>query len=53
MVAAKYGVKVINIPWPETERLIESGSTVFDSAKLDALIGEKYQMQVKQWLSEK
>lgn len=53
MVAAKYGVKVVNIPWPETERLIESGSTVFDSAKLDAMIGEKYQMQVRQWLSEK
>lgn len=53
MVAAKYGVNVVNVPWPETERLIESGSTVFDSGKLDQVIGNRYQMQVKHWLSEK
>ena len=53
MVAAKYGVNVVNVPWPATERLIESGSTVFDSNKLDRILGNRYRMQVKHWLSEK
>lgn len=53
MVAGKYGVNVVNVPWPETERLIESGSTVFDSEKLDRVIGNRYRMQVKLWLGEK
>lgn len=53
MVAGKYGVNVVNVPWPETECLIESGSTVFDSEKLDGVIGNRYRMQVKRWLSEK
>ena len=52
MVAGKYGVNVVNVPWPETERLIESGSTVFDSEKLDSVIGNRYRMQVKYWLGE-
>ena len=53
MVAGKYGVNVVNVPWPETERLIESGSTVFDSEKLDGVIGNRYRMWVKHWLGEK
>lgn len=53
MVGAKYGVKVAHIDWPKTEQLIESGSTVFDSTKLDSIIGNHYYMSVEQWLEDK
>ncbi|MBQ8279960.1 MAG: NAD(P)-dependent oxidoreductase [Roseburia sp.] len=52
MVAAKYGVEVLHVEWPKTEQLIESGSTVFDSEKLDGVIGSHYKMSVKEWLSK-
>lgn len=41
LIAVKYGVGVDCIPWPEIFLQIESGDTVFDSSKLDALIGHK------------
>ena len=41
MVAAKYGVKVIPVPWPELALKIESGDTVFDSSKLEKIIGRR------------
>lgn len=50
MVAQKNDVNVVNVPWPEVEEKIESGSTVFDSGKLDQIIGDKHQMQVLKWL---
>lgn len=53
MVASKNKVDVVNVPWPEVEAKIESGSTVFDSEKLDSIIGANYKMQVAKWLGEK
>lgn len=38
LIAKKYNVGVDSIPWPEISLKIESGDTVFDSSKLDALI---------------
>ena len=38
LIAKKYGVGVDYVPWPDVALKIESGSTVFDSSKLDALI---------------
>jgi UDP-glucose 4-epimerase len=39
MVAERYGVKVLSVPWPEISLKIESGDTVFDSSKLESVIG--------------
>lgn len=38
LVAGDEG-KVVAVPWPKEAELIESGSTVFDSSKLDELTG--------------
>ena len=39
MVAERYGVDVLSVSWPEVALKIESGDTVFDSSKLDGIIG--------------
>lgn len=39
MVAGRYGVEVLSVPWPEVALKIESGDTVFDSSKLEGVIG--------------
>ena len=52
LVADKYGVEVLHVEWPKTERLIESGSTMFDSTKLDERIGNRYCNELKQWITE-
>ncbi len=39
MVAERYGVEVLSVPWPEVALKIESGDTVFDSSKLESMIG--------------
>ena len=39
MVAERYGVKVLSVAWPEIALKIESGDTVFDSSKLESIIG--------------
>ncbi len=39
MVAERYGVEVLSVPWPEVALKIESGDTVFDSSKLEGVIG--------------
>lgn len=38
IIAKKYGVQVHSIDWPEKDRLIESGHTYFDDAKINAAI---------------
>nr|WP_286174890.1 SDR family oxidoreductase [Harryflintia acetispora] len=39
-------------PWPHDFNKIESGDTVFDSRKLDCLLGNIYSMTVDRWLGE-
>lgn len=39
LIARKKGVDVTFVPWPEVDRRLESGSTFFDSTKLDTLVG--------------
>ena len=41
-IAAQYGVKVSYVEWPQDALKIESGSTVFDSSKLDSKINFTY-----------
>lgn len=49
IVAQKHGVGVRYIPWPELAKKMESGDTVFDSAKLDRLISYR-SVSLKQWI---
>ena len=39
LIAQKKGVDVAFVPWPEVAQRLESGSTCFDSTKLDTLVG--------------
>lgn len=39
IVANKFGTKVVDVPWPETDLRIESGHTYFDDTKIQALLG--------------
>lgn len=39
LIAQKKGVDVAFVPWPDVAQRLESGSTCFDSTKLDALVG--------------
>jgi UDP-glucose 4-epimerase len=50
MVAEKYGVDIEFREWPQLDLSIESGDTVFDSSKLDGLIGSTYEHNVRDWL---
>ncbi len=52
MVAAATQSAVLTKPWPEDALKVESGSTVFDSEKLDRLLGYKAEMTIKQWITE-
>lgn len=49
-IAGIYHVGVEFTPWPEDALTIESGSTVFDSGRLDAILGRKYSMTFKEWI---
>ena len=51
-VAAMTGARVIWIPWPVEALKVESGSTVFDSRKLDDLLHYEPTMTVEQWVAE-
>lgn len=39
IVAAKFGTKVVSVPWPERDLRIESDHTYFDDTKIQALLG--------------
>lgn len=39
IVASKFGIKVIDVPWPERDLRIESDHTYFDDTKIQALLG--------------
>lgn len=39
IIAEKYGVNVIAVPWPERDLRIESDHTYFDDTKIQALLG--------------
>jgi UDP-glucose 4-epimerase len=51
LVGAKFGVKVSHSEWPQLDRAIESGDTIFDSSKLDAVLNYKNQYNVVDWLN--
>lgn len=49
-VARATGAKVVEKPWPEMTRKIESGSTVFDADKLNRLLEYQTEMTVERWI---
>lgn len=49
-IAQKYGVGVDYVPWPDVALKIESGDTVFDSSKLDSLIGSYTNSRFTDWV---
>jgi len=51
LIAKKYGVRVEYIPWPEIAGKIESGDTVFDSGKLDSIIGNMIKKHFYEWIN--
>ncbi len=38
IIARKYGVKVVSVPWPDRDLRIESGHTYFDDTKIQNLL---------------
>lgn len=50
LIGEKYGVGVECIPWPEISLRIESGDTVFDSSKLEKLIGKQTVHKFIDWV---
>lgn len=49
-IAEKYSVGVVHGEWPEQARRIETGSTVFASDRLDALISYRYKNTFRGWV---
>lgn len=50
LIAQKYGVEVDYVHWPDIAMKIESGNTVFDSEKLDRIIGALTKSKFTDWL---
>lgn len=50
VTADRYEVGIEYTPWPESALKIESGSTVFDSGKLDKLLGDIRRMNFREWI---
>jgi len=40
IIADKFGVSVVSVPWPERDRCIESSHTYFDDTKIKQLLGD-------------
>ena len=50
LVADIYGVGVAFIDWPEAALKVESGDTIFDGSRLEALASYQYQNTLADWL---
>lgn len=51
-IADTYDVNVNYLDWPELSKKIESGDTIFDSSKLDAIIKYEYKYKFEDWLNK-
>lgn len=52
LIAQKYGAGITFADWPDFDHRIESGSTIFDGARLIRDLQIEPQCRVKQWLSQ-
>lgn len=49
IIAQKYGVKVVDVPWPENDLKIESGDTYFEDRAIQKILGVyKYKHQLRE-----
>lgn len=51
-IADKFDVEIKYMDWPEQALAIESGDTVFNSDKLDKIIGKHDKMHFSDWIKE-
>ncbi len=51
LTASKFGVKVDYIEWPTLEEKMESGDTIFNSSKIENLIGLIQSVQLENWIN--
>lgn len=52
LIARKYNVAVDYVPWPDVALKIESGNTVFNSKKMDAILGQLYSHKFAEWIND-
>ncbi len=50
-IAERLGARVTSAPWPEKEWAIESGDTVFDDAKIRALLPAPLAFRLRDWIA--
>lgn len=50
LVAKKYGVNVVTVPWPEKDLKIESNHTYFDDTKIQNLLKNYHYKSIKEFL---
>ena len=50
IVADKFKVKVEFTEWPETDLKLESGDTIFNSGKLDSILGKNSKYKFEEWV---
>lgn len=51
MVAKKYNVDVKHVDWPPLVLATESGDTIFDSKKIEEIIGKQYKGSLTNWIN--
>lgn len=52
-IASKYNVHVEHLEWPLLTLKLESGDTIFDSSKIENILGYRYQYNYAQWIGDK
>lgn len=52
LLSKKYGSKISFVPWPETEKKVETGSTFFDSSKIKQELGFVITKTLSDWVDE-
>lgn len=52
LICADRGARLELAPWPPRDALVESGDTVFDSSRLEAILGHGPRRSLRGWLQE-
>ena len=51
-IAQHFKVPCSQIPWPDVSLLVESGDTILDSSRIDAILNYKYKHSFFEWLNK-
>jgi nucleoside-diphosphate-sugar epimerase len=51
-IAKKFDAQVVTMDWPELDKKLETGDTVFDSSSLESLFHCQFQRRFDEWLGE-